>query len=59
MKSFCWEYFKKTGDIQACTYMLLSTDNNMLVGCEKREIKDSYAFEYGWNSFKVNKVRGS
>lgn len=55
MNNFCWEYFKKTGDIEACIYML-ETQGSHFDEEEKREIRDIYDFEYRWNSLKINKI---
>ncbi len=55
MNNFCWEYFKRTGSIEAYVYMFTSKrahfEKEMI-----REIKDHDDGEYGWNSIEIHKI---
>ncbi|SHK53734.1 hypothetical protein [Tepidibacter formicigenes] len=55
MKNFCWKYFKKTGNIEAVMYIIASKgfhfENEQI-----REIKDTHAYKYRWNSFEIDKI---
>ncbi|SHG91301.1 YqzL family protein [Tepidibacter thalassicus] len=55
MKNFCWEFFKKTGNIEA--FMYITAFKNFYFESENtREKKDNYAYKYRWDSIKIDKI---